>query len=138
MHLSSTIPALPVSDMASAVTFYADRFGFRALHHGVAFAVVARDEAVLHLWAADDTGWRLRDTADLTERPVRTGAEDFLAGTASCRIHVDEVDALHAELSASGVLHPTDTGEPVDTDHHTREFHTLDLDGNLLTFYRRG
>ena len=137
MHLSTTIPALPVSEMASAVDFYAGRLGFDVLHHDGGFAVVARDDAVLHLWEASDSGWRLRDAADLAERPVRTGAEDFIAGTASCRIQVDEVDALHAEMSASGVLHPTDRGEPVDTDHGTREFPTLDLDGNLLTFYRR-
>jgi len=137
VHLSTTIPALPVVSMASAVDFYTGRLGFSVWHHDGDFAVVARDEAVLHLWEAGDTGWRLRDAADLAERPVRSGAEDFIAGTASCRIQVDEVDALHAELSASGVLHPTDSGEPVDTDHGTREFHTLDLDGNLLTFYRR-
>jgi hypothetical protein len=37
-----------------------------------------------------------------------------------------------------GVLHPTDRGSPVDTDYGTREFATLDVDGNLITFYRRG
>lgn len=137
MRLSTTIPALPVADTAAAVDFYVRRLGFEVLHQSGGFAVLRRDDAVLHLWAADDTGWRLRDSADLAEKPVRTGAEDFLAGTASCRIAVDEVDGLHAELAAADVLHPTDRGAPVDTDHGTREFHALDLDGNLLSFYRR-
>jgi hypothetical protein len=70
---------------------------------------------------------------------VRSGAEDFIAGTASCRIEVDSiesVDDLYAEMAAAGVLHPTDHGSPDDTDFGTREFATVDVDGNLLTFYR--
>ena len=137
MHLSTTIPALPVTDTAAAVDFYADRFGFTALHHDEGFAVLRRDDAIVHLWGASDTGWRLREAADLQDTPVRTGAEDFLAGTASCRILVDDVDALYAELAAAQVLHPIDRGAPVDTDWGTREFATLDLAGNLLTFFQR-
>jgi hypothetical protein len=136
VHLSTTIPALPMTDVAAAVGFYAERFRFHARHHDGGFAVVARDDAVLHLWEASDTGWRLRPPEDLAECPVRSGAEDFIAGTASCRIVVDDVDGLYAELAAADVLHPTDRGEPVDTDFATREFATVDLDGNLLTFYR--
>ena len=49
----------------------------------------------------------------------------------------DDVDGLHAELAGAGVLHPVDEGRPGDTDHGTREFPTLDRDGNLLTFYCR-
>ena len=137
MHLSTTIPALPMTNVGAAVEFYAARFGFRTVHHDGGFAVVSRDDAVLHLWEAGDTGWRLRSAEDLADRPVRTGAEDFIAGTASCRIAVDDVDGLYAELAAADVLHPTDRGAPVDTDFGTREFATLDLDGNLLTFFRR-
>ena len=77
---------------------------------------------------------------DLQDSPVRTGAETFLSGTASCRIEVDSVasvDELYAELAAAGVLHPGDAGDgPHDTDFGTREFATVDLDGNLIEFYR--
>ena len=69
--------------------------------------------------------------------PVRSGAESFIAGTASCRIQVDEVDVLYDELKLAGVLHPVSRGGLQDTDFGTREFATLDLDGNLLTFFRR-
>ncbi len=65
-----------------------------------------------------------------------SGAESFLAGTASCRIEVDDVDALYTEMAAAGVPHPTDPGSAQDTDWGSREFAALDLEGNLLTFHR--
>ncbi len=132
--LSRTIPALPVRDVPAAVAFYRERLGFAAPHATEDFAVVARDDAVLHLWGASDESWRRR--GDLASRPVRSGAESFLAGTASCRIEVADVDALFAELAPRGVLHPA-AGEGVSsTDFGTREFPALDLDGNLVTFFR--
>ena len=138
MTLSVTVPALPVRDVGAAVQHYATRFGFESPHQDDGFAVLVRDEARVHLWRADDDGWRQRSLEDLRECPVQSGAETFLAGTASCRIAVDRVelvDGLYAELAAAGVLHPADTGAPRDTDFGTREFATLDLDGNLLEFY---
>jgi uncharacterized glyoxalase superfamily protein PhnB len=98
------------------------------------YAVVVRDDAELHLWGATDEDWRSR--SDLPERPVCSGAESFLAGTASCRIEVSEVDALFEELDAAGVSHPS-AGGLGDTDFGTREFATVDMDGNLLVFFRR-
>jgi catechol 2,3-dioxygenase-like lactoylglutathione lyase family enzyme len=131
--LRETIPAIPVRDAAAAVDFYRDRFGFEVLHHDGGFAVVRRDEAVVHLWEASDESWRDRDTL---ERPVRSGAESFIAGTASCRIRVDQVNGLFGELERSGVLHPVSKDGVEETDFGTREFATLDLDGNLLTFFQ--
>lgn len=135
MRLSTTVPALPVRDVAAAAAFYRQRMGFTVVHEDAAFAVLRRDDAEIHLWGADDRSWRQR--SDLAARPVRSGAEDFLAGTASCRVQVDEVDPLHAELAAADVLHPVDTGTPAATGWGTREFPVLDLDGNLLTFFER-
>jgi hypothetical protein len=86
----------------------------------------------LHLWGASDEGWRA--SSDLRDRPVRSGAESFLAGTASCRIEVADVDALFTELAPAGVLHPT-SREVGATDFGTREFAAVDLDGNLLSFF---
>ena len=132
VRLGQTIPALPVRDTTSAVGFYRDRFGFGVAHHNGGFAVLRRDEAVVHLWEASDETWRSRESF---ERPVCSGAESFLAGTASCRIVVDEVDALYDELRRSDVLHPVSQAGVTDTDFGTREFATLDTDGNLLTFF---
>jgi catechol 2,3-dioxygenase-like lactoylglutathione lyase family enzyme len=132
-RLGQTIPALPVRDAAASVDFYRDRLGFDVLHHDGGFAVLRRDDAVLHLWESGDESWRTR--GDVLERPVSTGAESFLAGTASCRIEVDGIDELYEELRAADVLHPVSRDGVDDTDFGTREFATLDLDGNLVTFY---
>ena len=132
--LHRTIPALPVRDVAAAVVDYRDRFGFDALHETGDFAVLGRDDAVLHLWGATDDDWRSR--GDLDRHPICSGAESFLAGTASCRIEVSDVDALYAELRSAGVLHDVSRPGVAATDFGTREFATLDSDGNLLTFFR--
>ena len=131
--LGQTIPALPVRNAAAAVAFYHDRLGFDVLHHDGGFAVLARGDAVLHLWEAGDESWR---GADLGERPVRSGAESFLAGTGSCRIETDAVDELYEELRERDVLHPVSRDGVSTTDFGTRELATLDGDGNLITFFQ--
>ena len=131
-RLGETIPALPAREVAASVGFYRDRLGFEVLHHDGGFAVVRRDSAVIHLWEAGDESWRERGSLD---EPVRSGAESFIAGTASCRIAVTGVDELYAELSAAGVLHPVSRAGVQATDFGTREFATLDPDGNLITFF---
>jgi hypothetical protein len=105
--LGRTIPALPVRDVEGAVASYRERFGFEAPHVAADFAVLTRDDAVIHLWAARDDKWRVRE--DLANRPICSGAESFLAGTAGCRIEVADVDALFGELQREGVLHGTAT-----------------------------
>ena len=130
--LSQTIPAMPVRDAASAVDFYRDRLGFQVLHHDGGFAVLGRDEAVVHLWQAGDESWRERTPG---ESPVCSGAESFIAGTANFRIRVEGVDALFDEMASSDVLHPVSRGGVDETDFGTRELATLDQDGNLVTFF---
>jgi len=135
VKLGRTIPALPVRDAAAAVDFYCDRLGFEVLHRDGGFAVLGRDDSVVHLWQAGDEEWRERLDA---ERPVRSGAESFIAGTASCRIELDSsdgVDELYEELRRAEVLHPVSQPGVDDTDFGTHEFSALDLDGNLLGFY---
>ena len=132
--LTQTVPALPVRSAATAVDFYRERLGFDVVHQDGGFAVLRRDEAEVHLWQAGDESWRGRSTV---EEPVRSGAESFIAGTASCRIFVDDVDGLYRELARRDVLHPVSRERVDETDFGTREFATLDLDGNLLTFFAR-
>ena len=133
-RLGQTIPALPVRDAVASVDFYRDRLGFDVLHHDGGFAVLRRDDAVLHLWQASDESWR--EGIDL-DRPVCSGAESFIAGTASCRIAVEGVDDLYAELEPRNVLHKVSRDGVTDTDFGTREFATLDRDGNLISFFQR-
>jgi hypothetical protein len=92
IRLGQTIPALPVRDAGAAVAFYRKRLGFEVLHHDGGFAVLRRDDAVLHLWEASDDSWPGRD---VRARPVTSGAESFLAGTPSCRIHLEGVADLY-------------------------------------------
>ena len=134
MRMGTTIPALPARDVSAATGFYVERLGFTVLHTDGHVSVLQRDGAQLHLWEAGDTSWASR--SDLAARPVVSGAESFLAGTASCRIEVDDIDPLYDEMAAADVLHGVSGGGPLDTDHGTREFHVLDPDGNLLTFFR--
>lgn len=138
MTLSRTIPALPVRNITAALAFYDERLGFPAIHSDGGFAVVARDGAEIHLWQASDDRWMSRGQEggqSAEGHPIRSGAESFIAGTASCRIQTDDIAALYAELAAAKVLHPTDAGAPVTSDWGTVEFAILDLEGNLLTFF---
>jgi catechol 2,3-dioxygenase-like lactoylglutathione lyase family enzyme len=133
--LKLAIPALPARDVAASSAFYELRLGFTITHAEEHFAILTRDRVDLHLWAACDRSWRVRRFLPGTLR--RSGAETFIAGTASCRIEVDDIDTLYAELSTAGVLHPVDSGAPTLTEWQTLEFAALDLDGNLLTFFTR-
>jgi len=133
-RLGQTIPALPVRVVSAAAAFYRERLGFSVVHEDGGFAIVVRDAAEIHLWGASDETWRDRD--DLATTPVCSGAESFIAGTASCRVAVDGVDELFAELRASEVLHSRSTAV-ADTDYGTREFAVGDCDGNLISFYSR-
>jgi len=134
IHIGAAIAALPVGSVPGAAAYYRDRLGFSILHEDAGFAIVARGGAEIHLWHASDQGWR--DRPDFATNPVYSGAESFLAGTASCRIAVDGIEDLLNELSARDVLlHGSQSvGE---THYGTREFHAVDSDGNLLTFYSR-
>jgi catechol 2,3-dioxygenase-like lactoylglutathione lyase family enzyme len=132
VSLGQTIPAMPVRDAAPAAAFYRDRLGFEILHQDEGFVVLGRDDARVHLWQAGDESWRERTSL---EKPVRSGAESFIAGTASCRIKVEGVDDLYAELSAKDVLHPVSRDAVSETDFGSREFATLDQDGNLISFF---
>ncbi|MBY6709169.1 MULTISPECIES: bleomycin resistance protein [unclassified Rhodococcus (in: high G+C Gram-positive bacteria)] len=133
MGMSRVVPALPVRHIESAVAFYARSFGFTTRYSDPSFAKLTRDDVEIHLWAADDDSWTTR--TDPAPWPVCSGAETFLAGTASCRIAVDEIDDLYTELSGAGVLHRADVGRPVTTDWGSMEFATVDTDGNLITFH---
>ena len=134
MKLVTTIPALPGHDIERAVTFYHDKLGFECAHKDDSFARLVRDAVEIHLWAACDTHWKFRSII-LFVRPVSSGAESFLGGTASCTIKVEEIDKLYDECKKAGVLFGRDTIVE-ETSWGTREFPVLDPHRNLLTFYQ--
>ena len=94
-------PALPVRDIRRSATFYRDRLAFTVRHQEGGFAIVHRDAVEIHLWQANDERWRERTM----ERPVVSGAESFIAGTASCRVRVTGVVSLYEELRPLGIVH---------------------------------
>ena len=130
MRMVRTIPALPVKDIGRSVEFYRDKLGFTLLHQEAGFAIFRRGAADIHLWAANDEGWRTRGGGS---SPVVSGAESFIAGTASCRVEVEGVDELYQELHALGILEAD--AQPRDQWWGSREFHVKDPDNNLVTFF---
>lgn len=127
----STIPVFAVASMAKAIPFYVEVLGFSVRHRDGGYAVVVRDEVVIHLTELNDESWRSR--ADFTTRPILSGAESFLPGTQMCRVAVDDVDSLYDVLQPRGCLHPN---EPLqDQAWGQRDFSVLDPDGNLIVFF---
>ena len=133
MQMFKTIPALPVQSISQSCEFYTTRLGFAIRHKEASFAIAVRDEIEIHLWAACDRSWKWRSVL-LAMKPVRTGAETFIAGTASCRIQVQGIHELYEEYKKQDVLHSVDTVILEQYWGH-REFATVDKDRNLLTFY---
>jgi catechol 2,3-dioxygenase-like lactoylglutathione lyase family enzyme len=128
----SPTPALPAQDVARALSFYTDVLGFETVHVEEGFALLRRDATTVSLWGATDESWR--ESFD-PEHPVCSGAESFIAGTASCSVEVDGVDELYAHCNERGIVHPN--GHISDQPWGTREFGILDPDGNLVTFWQR-
>ncbi|MBI1342461.1 MAG: bleomycin resistance family protein [Terrimonas sp.] len=133
MKMKKTIPALPVQDIRQSMEFYTARLGFTVRHHDEGFAIVVRDEVEIHLWKSGDESWRNKG-ALMSVEPICSGAESFLAGTASCRIEVQGIDELFVEYKKQGVIYNADTVVE-DQPWGDREFPTLDHHRNLITFY---
>lgn len=131
MHMLSAIPYLPARDVETSIPFYRDVLGLTMRHHDEGFAIFQRDAIEIHVWQANDQSWQTRSQ----QEPVRSGAESFIAGTASCRIEVAGVDALYTHLQQHGVIHPN--GQISDTPWGTREFGVSDPDNNLITFFEK-
>ena len=108
----SATPVLASLDIERSVEFYCSRLGFATVHvQQGSYGIVSRGAVQLHFWAC-------------TERHI--------AENTSCRVRVEGIDALYAQCTAFGIVHPNAT---LDTrPWGTREFGVLDPDGNLVTF----
>jgi catechol 2,3-dioxygenase-like lactoylglutathione lyase family enzyme len=112
-------PAFAVSDVQRGVAFFTDVLGFTAVVADESFALLRRDRVALSLWLADGSA---------------PGAERELAGTVSCSIRVTDLDGWFEHCTAAGCVHSN--GPLTRTDWGTREFHVLDPDHNLITFWQ--
>jgi catechol 2,3-dioxygenase-like lactoylglutathione lyase family enzyme len=119
MSFLKAIPALAVSDVPRAVSFFADVLGFDGVLAQADYGIVRRDAVELQLWAA--TG------------PEGSGAEPRLAGTTSCRVQVDGIAARYEHCRARRVIHPD--GGLREQPWGTREFTILDPDRNAVTLF---
>ena len=128
----SPTPAMPARDVTRAVAFYGDVLGFETVHAEGEFALLRRDGTTVSLWGATDESWL--ETMD-PAMPVCSGAESFIAGTASCSVQVDGVDELYEHCSDREIVHPN--GHIRDQPWGTREFGVVDPDGNLVTFWQQ-
>ena len=133
MKMKKTIPALPVQDIDKAMDFYTSKFGFKIRHHDKDFCIAVRDDIEIHLWRSGDETWKKKG-ASLVDDPICSGAESFLAGTASCRIEVYGIEELYEEYKSKSVIYDSSTVIEDQPWGH-REFAALDHHRNLLTFY---
>ncbi|MGE6753596.1 bleomycin resistance protein [Rossellomorea sp. NPDC071047] len=131
MKMVKSIPALPVRNMKQSMDFYCDKLGFTLVHHEDGFAVLTCHEVRIHLWEASDEGWRTRDHS----LPVCSGAESFIAGTASCRIEVEGIDELYRRILPLDILHPN--ARITDQWWGERDFGVMDPDHNLIAFFEQ-
>lgn len=111
-HLLRGIPVLASLDIKKTVAFYKTKLGFNRIGYlDDNYAVIARDQFVVHFWKCDDK-----------IHPENT----------SCYVDVKDIDTLYTELKTQDVIHPNGTLE--DKPYGMREFAILDLDGNMIKF----
>lgn len=131
MTMLQAIPALPVRNIKQSIDFYCNKIGFTLVHNEGGFAVFECNNVRIHLWEASDESWRTRSNST----PIVSGAESFIAGTASCRIEVEGIDEMYQRLKPLGVLHPN---APIsDQWWGERDFAVTDPDNNLIAFFER-
>ena len=122
-------PAFPVKKLDTSTEFYGKKLGFSVVAQGEDFALLERDGLEFVLWLTWDESWQDR----VQTKPIDSGAESFLAGTASCRIEVSDIATLFDEYKNAGVVHPN--GQLRRASHPAEEFDIFDPDGNILTFW---
>ena len=116
----TAIPVIQVSGSLAATEFYCKGLGF----------------TVLSSWRPDESKddprymTLARDAARLHVHSFQSGT----AGAGAVYVFVDDVDALYAELSSSGI--PV-SGPPIDQTWGTREIVVRDADRNVVTFGQR-
>ncbi len=112
MRGSTTI--FTVKDALASLAYYRDRIGFDvAFEYGTPtfYVGLCSGEVSLHLVAA----------AQAPRQP----------GQAAVSIHVDDVDAVHADLVKRGARI---LNAPKDQDYGLRDFGIADIDGNMIFF----
>ncbi|MFC0471749.1 VOC family protein [Halalkalibacter kiskunsagensis] len=130
MRMLRAIPALPVRNITKSIEFYSGKLDFTLGYQEGGFAVLLyNDVRLIHLWEASDESWRTRNDS----APVVSGAESFIAGTASCRIEVEGIEELYHRIQPLGIIHSN--AQLRDQWFGVREFGVTDPDNNLVEFF---
>jgi uncharacterized glyoxalase superfamily protein PhnB len=112
-HLQSVSPVFLCRDLTKALDYYQQVLGFGlVMSQPPAYGIVKRGEIEIHL-----AGPML--------------AQDHQVGNGSCYVFVDDVDALHAELTAKGAKGLIAV---VNQPYGMRDFCCADPDGNKIGF----
>lgn len=118
------ITLLVYRDLAGAHAWLVDVFGLAAGPLSYDGGRVVHAE----VFAGDGVIWMHREAPEhKMVSPLATGG----LRTASLAVQVDDVDAHHARVAATGA---DVTGEPVDQPYGFREYSALDLEGHLWSF----
>src|SRR5262249_16713924 len=117
--LLQALPELPFNDVAAAVAYYCDVFGFRINYQQHDLGVMYRDRVTVLLIARTPVA-----VSFMTHTPRHNGIGSF-------EVYVENADTLYAELSAKGA---NLQGEPVSHPWGLRDFRVLDIEGNRITF----
>jgi len=112
-NLRRAIPVLPARNVAESLTFFKEKLGFQAWgwEDPPTYGGVHMDGVELHFFPCDDT---------------------HVCEWTSCRVDVDDVEAIYAVAKAAGVVHPN--GDLEEKPWGFREFAVLDPSGVCVTF----
>jgi DNA-binding transcriptional MerR regulator len=113
-RLSRAVPILASTNIDQTVAFYQESLGFVPVFESDDYAILGRDDITINFWLCEDD-----------EIPKHT----------ACRVQVVGVDGLYRECREAGIVHPN--GHLDDKPWGTREFSTLDVHGNAITFFER-
>lgn len=125
-HLTGLVPLLQVYDMPRAWAFYRDRLGFDLVARSP--EVDTPEGRFSHwMWLRRDAVEVMLNTAyDTGERPFEVDAARWVGhGDVGLYMGCDDIDALHAELAASGI----DVAAPAITPYGMRQMTFRDPDG---------
>lgn len=110
MAFLSAIPKLASLDIQRSIAFF-EKLGFTQAAQYPDYGIVQQDGVQIHFWLCTDP---------------------TVPRATACRINVSNIEALFANYSQLGVIHPND---PLSVKPWgLREFSILDIDGNLVTF----
>jgi catechol 2,3-dioxygenase-like lactoylglutathione lyase family enzyme len=108
--LQKAIPVLPVQNLTTAIQFYENKLGFKAVNFGI-YAILKNNTAVLQLSLVNSA---------------------IIPLSHSCFIVVKNIEDYYAHLAAQELIQPL--GKLIDKGMGRKEFSIQDNNGNLIRF----